>query len=211
MVMKRLAFRAIGLVSTLILVRILAPEAFGLAAIASTAYDALNTVSEFSFGLALVKMKNPTRAHYDSAWTLCVLRGLAIGAAMFVTAPWIAEAMREPRLIDITRVMALYPVLWGFENIAIIEFQRNLQFDRLFKYDVLGKITGFLVVIPLALILHNAWAVVIATIAPKFVQIPFSYVMHPYRPRISFKAGAELLNFSNGFSRPTCSASPTIT
>ncbi len=196
MVMKRLAFRAIGLVSTLILVRILAPEAFGLAAIASTAYDALNTVSEFSFGLALVKMKNPTRAHYDSAWTLIALRGIAIGAAMFLTAPWISEAMREPRLTDITRVMALYPVLWGFENIGLIEFQRNLQFDRLFKYDVLGKITGFLVVIPLALILHNAWAVVIATVAPKLVQIPVSYVMHPYRPRISFKAGAELLNFS---------------
>jgi O-antigen/teichoic acid export membrane protein len=196
MVMKRLAFKAIGLISTLILVRLLAPEAFGLAAIASTAYDALNTVSDFSFGLALVKMKNPTRAHYDSAWTLTVMRGFAIGGAMFLTAPWIADAMREPRLIDITRVMALYPVLWGFENIGLIEFQRDLRFDRLFVYDVMGKVAGFAVVIPAAMILHNAWAVVLGTIAPKLVQIPASYIMHPYRPRFSFAAGGELLNFS---------------
>src|SRR5215469_4454033 len=97
MVLKRLAFKGIGLISTLILVRLLAPEAFGLAAIASTAYDALNAISDLSFSLALVKMKTPTRAQYDSAWTLTVLRGFAIGAVMFVTAPWVAAAMRDPR------------------------------------------------------------------------------------------------------------------
>jgi len=196
MVMKRLSFKAIGLISTLILVRLLAPEAFGLAAIASTAYDALNTISEFSFGLALVKMKHPARAHFDSAWTLGVLRGFAIGGVMFVSAPLIGELMREPRLVDITRVMAAYPVLWGFENIGLVEFQRTLRFDRLFVYDVLGKLVGFAVVIPAALILHNAWAVVIGTIAPKIAQVPASYVMHPYRPRPSLKAGGELLGFS---------------
>jgi O-antigen/teichoic acid export membrane protein len=38
--------------------------------------------------------------------------------------------------------------------------------------------------------------VVLGTIAPKIVQVPASYIMHPYRPRISFRAGGELLNFS---------------
>src|SRR6202789_1034659 len=101
MVLKRLAFKGIGLISTLILVRLLAPEAFGLAAIASTAYDTLNAISELSFALALVKMKAPTGEQYDSAWTLTMLRGFVIGGAIIVSAPWIAEAMREPRLVDI--------------------------------------------------------------------------------------------------------------
>jgi lipopolysaccharide exporter len=196
MVLKRLAFKGIGLISTLILVRLLAPDAFGLAAIASTAYDTLNAISDLSFSLALVKMKAPTREQYDSAWTLTVLRGFLIGGLIIVAAPWIAEAMREPRLVDVTRVMALYPIIWGFENIGLIDFQRDLRFDRLFFYDVLGKVAGFVVVIPAALILHNAWAVVLGTIAPKLVQVPASYIMHPYRPRISFRAGGELLNFS---------------
>jgi O-antigen/teichoic acid export membrane protein len=196
MVMKRLAFKGIGLFSTLILVRLLAPEAFGLAAIASVAYDALNAMTEFSFGLALVKMKKPTRDHYDTAWTLIVIRGFLIGGVMFAASPWIGEAMREPRLVDITRIMALYPLICGLENIGLIEFQRNLRFDRLFVYDVLGKVVGFVVVIPAALILHNAWAVVLGTIAPKLVMVPASYIMHPYRPRISLKAGHELLGFS---------------
>lgn len=196
MVLKRLAFKGIGLISTLILVRLLAPDAFGLAAIASTAYDTLNAISDLSFALALVKMKNPTREQYDSAWTLTVLRGLLIGALIFISAPWIADMMNEPRLVNITRVMALYPVIWGFENIGLIDFQRDLRYDRLFVYDVLGKVAGFVTVIPAAMFLHSAWAVVLGTIAPKIVQVPASYFMHPYRPRISFKAGAELLSFS---------------
>jgi O-antigen/teichoic acid export membrane protein len=196
MVLKRLAFKGIGLISTLILVRLLSPDAFGLAALASTSYDMLNTVAEFSFGLALVKMKEPTRAHYDTAWTLTVLRGFAMGGLIFVSAPWIADLLRDQRLVAVTQAMALYPVIWGFENIGLVDFQRSLRFDRLFVYDVLGKVVGFLVVIPAAFILHNAWAVIIGTIAPKVVQVPASYIMHRYRPRFSLSAGPELLNFS---------------
>jgi O-antigen/teichoic acid export membrane protein len=196
MVLKRLTFKGIGLISTLILVRLLAPDAFGLAALASTSFDMLNTVSDFTFGLALVKMKQPTRAHYDTAWTLSVLRGFAIGAIIFLSAPWIADVMRDQRLVGVTRAMALYPVIWGFENIGMIDYQRTLRFDRLFVYDVLGKIVGFVVVIPAAFLLHNAWAVILGTLAPKIVQIPASFIMHPYRPRFSLRAGGELLNFS---------------
>jgi lipopolysaccharide exporter len=99
-------------------------------------------------------------------------------------------------LIGVTRAMALYPVIWGFENIGMIDFQRTLRFDRLFFYDVLGKVVGFVVVIPAAFFLHNAWAVILGTLAPKIVQVPASFILHPYRPRFSLKAGSELLNFS---------------
>lgn len=196
MVLKRFFFKSVGLVSTLILVRLLAPEAFGLAAIGSVAYDMLDAMTEFSFVLALVKMKQPERAHFDTAWTLLVMRGFLIGALMYVAAPFVADFMHEPRLVDITRVLALLPVLQGFENVGLIQFRRELRFERIFWYEVLGKVVGFVMVIPAALILHNAWAVVIGYLGPKFITIPASYLMHPHRPRFSLKAGPELLNFS---------------
>jgi len=196
MVLKRLFFKSVGLISTLILVRLLAPEAFGLAAIGSVAYDVLDAMTEFSFVLALVKMKQPQRAHFDTAWTLLVMRGFLIGGLMYVAAPFVADFMREPRLLDITRVLALLPVLQGFENVGLIQFRRELRFERIFWYEVVGKLLGFMMVIPAALILHNAWAVVIGYLGPKFITIPASYLMHPHRPRFSLKAGSELLNFS---------------
>ena len=196
MVMKRVSFRAVGLISNLILARLLMPEAVGLVALASVAYDLLDVLTEFSFTLALVKMKEPTRAHFDTAWTLVVVRGLLIGALMVVGAPALAEFVHEPRLVDITRVLALVPVLQGLENVGLIEFQRSLRFDRIFWYELIGRLVGFVLVIPAALILHNAWALVIGYLGPKLVTVPYSYFLHPYRPRFSLKAGRELLNFS---------------
>ena len=196
MVMKRFFFKSVGLISTLILVRILAPEAFGLAAIASVAFDVLDVMTEFSLVLALVKMKNPTRAHFDTAWTLLVMRGFLIGALMYVAAPFVADFMNEPRLVDITRVLALLPVVQGFESVGLIYFRLELRFDRIFWYEVTGKLIGFAMVIPAAFILQNAWAVVIGYLGPKFIMIPISYWMHPYRPRPSLAAFGELFNFS---------------
>lgn len=196
MVLKRFFFKSVGLISTLILVRILAPDAFGLAVMGSVAFDVLDSMTEFSFVLALIKMQKPERIHFDTAWTLLVLRGLIVGAVMFFSAPLVAETMNEPRLLDITRVLSLLPVIQGFENVGLIQFRRELRFERIFWYEVLGKLVGFVLVIPAAVILHSAWALVIGYVGPKFILIPVSYLIHPYRPRFSLKAGGELLNFS---------------
>jgi len=196
MVLKRFFFKSVGLISTLILVRILAPDAFGLAVMGSVAFNVLDSMTEFSFSLALIKMKQPQRVHFDTAWTLLVIRGLVVGALMFFSAPLVAETMHEPRLLDITRALALLPVIQGFESVGLIQFRRELQFERIFWYEIFGKIVGFLLVIPAALILHNAWALVIGYVGPKLIQTPASYLLHPYRPRFSFKAAGELLDFS---------------
>ena len=63
MVLLRLTFRTIGLISTLILVRVLAPSDFGLVAIAMVAYSVLDMLSELSFKVALIRMKSPQRVH----------------------------------------------------------------------------------------------------------------------------------------------------
>jgi O-antigen/teichoic acid export membrane protein len=196
MVLKRFFFKSVGLISTLILVRILAPDAFGLAVMGSVAFDVLDSMTEFSFALALIKMKQPERVHFDTAWTMLVARGMIVGAVMFFSAPLVAETMHEPRLLDITRALSLLPVIQGFENVGLIQFRRELQFERIFWYEVFGKLIGFVLVIPAALILHSAWALVIGYVGPKFILIPVSYFIHPYRPRFTLKAGRELLNFS---------------
>jgi PST family polysaccharide transporter len=79
MVAMRFAFRGIGLVSTLILARLLTPEDFGLVGFETIAYSVLDQLSDLSSSVALIRMKNPERRHYDTAWTLGVFRGLLSG------------------------------------------------------------------------------------------------------------------------------------
>ena len=84
MVALRVAFRAISVVSQLILVRLLSPTDFGLVASASVIYGMLGMLSELSTSLALMQMPNPTRQDYDTAWTLGVLRGVVISVLLWL-------------------------------------------------------------------------------------------------------------------------------
>jgi lipopolysaccharide exporter len=196
MVALRTAFRFVGLISTLVLVRLLAPQDFGLAALASMAYAMLDLASDVSINLALVQMRAPSRAHYDTAWTLVVLRGFVIAAVMIATAPMMADFLDEPRVVNMIYVLSVAPILQGFENVGLIEFQRELRFDRIFWYQLANKIVSFLVVIPAAIVLRNYWALVLGAFAGRFITIPLSYAMHPFRPRFSLRAFGDLFDFS---------------
>src|SRR5678816_3414499 len=72
MVAMRWVVRGIGLVSTMILARLLAPHDFGLVAKAMLVIGMLEIMAETGQRLAIIRHSNPTRAHYDTAWT-CLL------------------------------------------------------------------------------------------------------------------------------------------
>lgn len=196
MVLLRTAFRALGLVSSLILVRLLSPQDFGIVALATVAFSTLDLATEFSIGLALVKMRNPERRHYDTAQTLMVLRGFLIGALMALLAHPLAAFLDEPRIVPVIYVLTVWPVLQGFENVALIDFQRDFQYGKIFRFQLIGKLVGFCVVIPLAYWTRSYWSIAIGAFAARFVTVPLSYAIHPYRPRPSLQALNELFSFS---------------
>src|SRR5690606_2376318 len=77
LILGRIAIRLIGLLSTVVLARLLVPADFGLVAMAAVVAKGLEAVTEFSFGLVLITDREFSRERYDTAWTLNVLRGLA--------------------------------------------------------------------------------------------------------------------------------------
>ncbi len=196
MILLRLSFRAIGLVNTYILVRLLLPSDFGLVGLATLAYSVFDTLSQLSFQLAIIRMESPKRVHYDTAWTMGVLRGAAIALLIVATAPLLADFIDEPRVIQLSYVLAFLGVIGGFENVALVDFQRSLQFERIFWYQVLAKFAGVLVAIPAAFLLRNYWALICGIAASKFASLFLGYFLKPYRPRFSLAGWQDLFGFS---------------
>jgi O-antigen/teichoic acid export membrane protein len=196
MVALRMAIRVISVVSQLLLVRLLVPADFGLVASAGAIGTMLDVLSEFSLTWALVQMPDPTRRHYDTAFTLVVARGLLIGGVLWGIAGPVATFLHEPRIADIVRVFAVVPVVQGFESVGLITLQRRLQFGRVFLYRLLGKLLGFVVAIPLAFLLRDYWALVWGGVAARLLAVPLSYVLAPHRPGVSLHGFAALFGFS---------------
>src|SRR6478672_7279832 len=66
MVGARLVDRLIGIVSTLILARILVPGDFGLVAMATAIGGILDLLGAFSFDMALIQNPKADRRHYNT-------------------------------------------------------------------------------------------------------------------------------------------------
>ena len=196
MVAMRFAFRGLGLINTLILVRFLTPADFGLVGFATMAYSVVDQISDFSSGLQLIRMANPQRRHYDTAWTLGILRGAAMGALFAASAPLLAAFIREPRVELLSYVLAGMSVLQALENPGMVDLQRRLQFSRIFWCGVISKVFGTAVCIAIALMFRSYWALVAGTIGTRIVSLLLSYAVSPYRPRLDLSAWREMLNFS---------------
>jgi O-antigen/teichoic acid export membrane protein len=196
MILFRLTERSLGLINTIILARILVPADFGLVAMATTVVALLEIFTMNDFGGAIIQNPNATRVDYDTAFTMEVILG--IGAAIAIALLSIPAAMyfEDPRLTPILLVLALYPLLDAFYNVGCVDFRKNLQFDKEFRFQVVRKISGFVVCIPLALILRNYWAMIFGMLAGRFGFLIASYYMHPFRPRWSLQAAGRIWAYS---------------
>jgi O-antigen/teichoic acid export membrane protein len=196
MVALRMVIRLLSVVSQLILVRLLTQEDFGLVAGAGTIYAMLDMLGELSLTWALVQMAAPERHHYDTAFTLVMLRGLAIGLVLWTAAPFMADFLHDTRVQGIVDVLAVSAVVQGFESMGLITLQRELRFKRIVAYRMVGRLVGFSITISLAFIFRDYWALVIGNFVARILTIPLSYAVSPYRPGFSLRAVRELFNFS---------------
>lgn len=196
MIGLRWAMRLTGVVSTIALARLLSPDDFGVVAIAMIVVGLFETLSDTGQGAAIIRHRNPTHEHYDTAWTIYVVVGLVLGAAIFLVAPLTNVYFHDERAVFVMQCLSLRAVLSGFENIGVLDFKRELQFASVFGYTFYAKIISFAVTVSLAFLLRNYWALVAGMVCSQLARTVLSYTMHPYRPRFSLTRLSEIYSFS---------------
>jgi len=196
MIALRWAIRLTGLVSTVILARLLEPRDFGIVAMAMIVVNTLEIFNQTGQKLVLIRLENPTKDHFDSAWTISFLIGLATAAVILMISPLAELYFHEPKVEPVMQCLALRALLGGIENIGTINFRRDLKFNNFFAYNVYPKLISFVVTITLAFILRNYWALVAGILTGQLALIVLSYVMHPHRPRFNVSKVGEIWSFS---------------
>jgi lipopolysaccharide exporter len=196
-VFLRLLDRTIGLLSTVVLARLLVPADFGLIALATSLAALLALLGAFGLDLALIQNPNADRRFFDTVWTFNVLFGIGLAAVLVLLANPAAHFYNESRLVHVIFGLAIARAISGFENVGIIAFRKNLEFDKEFKFLLYKRLaTTFLATIPLAFVWRSYWALVGGVIAGSCFGLVLSYRLHPYRPRPSLGAMRELFGFS---------------
>jgi O-antigen/teichoic acid export membrane protein len=188
--------RLIGLISTVILARILVPADFGIIATASIVIALADVLLEMGVYMVLMQTKNPTPAHYDTAWTIRFIQTVIMTAVVLLAAPLAADYFNNPALTPVIRVLAFTFLLEGLENIWIITLQKDQQYTRDFRFMFSKRFAGFVITVVCAVIYESYWALVAGTLGGRLTGVILSYVMDSRRPHFSLEKFREIFSLS---------------
>jgi PST family polysaccharide transporter/lipopolysaccharide exporter len=177
--------RAAGFVGSMVLARLLLPEHFGLFGVVLFFLRGLDVFTQTGLTAAIIHRSDRVEEALDAAWTVFVLRGLALGGAMVGIAPFVADFYGEPALADMVRVIALFFVIQGFLNSHLIRLRKELDFKPLAIFEIGIALLRLPLVVTLAYVYRNAWALVVGPIVDMAMRVVMSYVIVGERPRWS--------------------------
>lgn len=194
-ILMRWAVRLIGLFSTLILARILTPDDFGVAAMATIVVGLFVEMSELGTSSHLIRAKTVDRPHCDTAWSITLLQGIFVGCVLAALAHPASRYFHEPRIVSVLYVLAVVSVIGGLENIGPVLIRRELDFSRDFRFNVYKKILVFFATVGLAFYLRSYWALVLGQLTGTIASVALSYSIHSYRPKWSLEKLPEFISF----------------
>lgn len=186
LVLQKGAQRSLGLVSTLILARLLTPDDFGIIAIAMLVLWFVQTLSQAGTEIYILQKEIITNEEVNSAWTLDLLLKNLSFLMIIVFAPVVGSYQDNMSLIFVVLAIGTVLPITALKNPGLWILKREQSYMAIVKMTVLTKLAGLFVTIPLALYFQNFWAIVAGQVLSSVLRTIFSYYISEYRPKPSF-------------------------
>ncbi len=187
------------LLSNLVLTRILFPEAFGLMALVQVFMMGLAMFSDLGVSPAIMSSKRgDERDFLNTAWTIQVLRGVALWLVACGLALPLAGFYGDPKLAQLIPVAALSLVIIGFNPTRLDTANRHLLLGRVTGIELASQIIGIVSAVFLAWMYQSVWALVFSGIISAAAHLSFSFLLLPgeaNRFRWEKTAADELIHF----------------
>ncbi|MBX2812964.1 MAG: oligosaccharide flippase family protein [Myxococcales bacterium] len=195
MIADRLISKVLDLLRLLVLVNVLTPADFGLVAMGLMLVQFIEAAFELPVAQALLRLKNPDRAAFDTAFTLGFLRGVMISCMLIVLAWPLAAFYGQPQLYGLVLGLTIAPVSRGMLNPRLTEFHRQMDFRWHAVIEVTGTLASLIMATAVAITTGSYWALVVGAAINPVVTTILSYVVAPFWPRLSLSAWRDFADF----------------
>ncbi len=186
----------------IILARLLTPEHYGILAIMIIFTTLANVFIQNGFNSALIQNKDVTEEDYSSVfWVTLGVAGI-LYAAIYFTAPLIADFYSMPELVSPFRVLALILFPGALNSVQLAKVSREMDFKKVFYSNIGGIVSSGIVGIIIALCGGGLWALVAQTMLNIFVaaivmtftsKLKLRFVINWRRVKVLFSYGWKLL------------------
>ena len=164
--------------NNVILARLLSPPLFGLMLIVNSIKTGVELISDVGINQNIVSNKaGHTPDFYDTAWTMKVIRGVALGAFFFLTAQLFASFFEQPELALIMPVVALTFIFLGFQSTSSALLQKRKTIGPSTTAEVVVAAISLVVHVALALVTPTIWALVLGSVITSAAALIASYLI----------------------------------
>lgn len=182
---------------TILLVRILFPEDFGLITLANLVILFAILFKNFGINQALIQRKKDVKKVADITFILQIIMSIVLFVLIFFSAPWVAQFFNNSLLGLIIKVLAFVIVIeaLGVTHASLLE--KELNFKKKFLPISFGTLAYNLITVFLAFAGFGVWSLVVGQIAKMFISTVLFWFVCPWKPSFSFdtKVAREMLSY----------------
>jgi lipopolysaccharide exporter len=191
----------IRLGSSLVLTRVLLPEAYGIITILVSILYIISNIIDTNVTLFIVRDKNAELPRYlNTAWTMRFIRSTLSGLFLFAFAPLIASKIYDlPSVAWPLRVFSLWFFLEAFESMSFPLSVRRKQARLQIYSDLFSTAVSTAFSVVYCYIYHTFWGMAFGMLLNRLIMTILSFQFYKeLRPRflIDKAAAREVLSFS---------------
>lgn len=164
MLLAKFSCQTISWISTLLVMRILQPEDYGLIAMAAVLVSLMTMINEMGLGQAIIQADNLTETKIRQCFGLVVLVNSASYVVLCLLAPVMAWFFGEEKLSLVIPVIGLQFLIQIFLVIPNALLDKNLRFRERSIYEIGTSITGTLATLLMAYSGFGIWSIILGTL-----------------------------------------------
>lgn len=189
-------------VATLMVMRLLGPEDYGIMAMALMPVMLLTTVADLGLAAAVVQAREISEDELRQVLGTVLISSLVTCLAVVAAAPVIAWIYGEPRALAVMQVLALILIAAGFTAVPEALMRRKMQFGMVSKVDFAASVLGAACALTMASLGWGVWSLVAGALVPGALKaIVFNVVAGAARiPEFSASRLAHHLRFGRGLT-----------
>jgi O-antigen/teichoic acid export membrane protein len=184
--------QGLRLASNLLLTRLLFPEAFGLMTLVHVVIQGVSLFSDVGLRASVVQHPRGEEPDFlNTIWTIQVIRGFLISAAIALLALPMARFYEDPQLFPLLSVAGLAAILQGFASTSIATLTRRVQPGRTITMELTSQVTSVFVMVIWAYFYPSVWALVGGALSYALILSILSHWAIPgYRNRFHYEREA---------------------
>ena len=165
----------ISFMVTLFVTRLLAPEDYGLIALASIWTFTVSMLAEMGLGAAIIQFRDLDERELNTCFWLMVSVAILGYILLFLSSPNIAEWFNSPKLASVLRVMGLTLPIIAIRVVPDSILRKRLLLDKISQAEIASVLITMPLVFVLALAGVGVWALVAGAIAMPLVQTVMTF------------------------------------